>query len=333
MKYIKLLPLFLFYFTFSMQAQVTFRGCVAGALGAQDYTLTNSGTTNDAGTSRNFFESAPLNFAQSCPAGVCELRIIWNNSSSRWEIQLDNDGPLGTPDYNTGVLYYNTTASIPNPPDLSLGSWVDGTGGVCSDAITTLSGDVQSSVSLPVELLGFNGTVSTEQVVLSWQTVSELNNHRFEIERSIAGQPFETVGTIAGAGTSQEIQQYSFTDRTTTWRTTTTTYRLKQVDFNGGFSYSKRIELTLSKDGDSPIHIYPNPVTASEVFVDYHSEKGEVLKILLLDIHGKIMVQQITDVPEGNSTILLPIEELASGIYFISLYGPQVHKHLPLIRQ
>lgn len=128
-------------------SQITLRGCNA-ALSDQDYTLTQTNTTVDAGVIRNTFESLPADFTQSCNAGVCEVRIIWSIDNQRWEIQLDNDGPITTPDYTTGILYYNTTASYPNPPDLTLGTWVDNLGLACGgdNSISKLLGDVQSTV-------------------------------------------------------------------------------------------------------------------------------------------------------------------------------------------
>ena len=138
--------LLLSLFGINLNAQITFRGCTTNALGDQDFILSSTSTTNDAGSVRNTFETSPTDFAQSCPAGVCELRIIWNISNSRWEIQLDNDGPIGSPDYTTSCLYYNSTASLPNPPDLTLGSWIDCSGGICPSAeLVKLTGEVQSS--------------------------------------------------------------------------------------------------------------------------------------------------------------------------------------------
>ncbi|MBU2939638.1 T9SS type A sorting domain-containing protein [Lacinutrix sp. C3R15] len=137
---------FLFFLAaiFNLNAQITLHGCET-VLSNQDFVLNNTGTIDDGATIRNTFESTPSDFSQSCSAGVCELRIIWNTSAFRWEIQLDNDGPLGTPDYDTAVLYYNTTASTPNPPDLTLGTWVDANSFCGGNGSLTLTGDVQSS--------------------------------------------------------------------------------------------------------------------------------------------------------------------------------------------
>ncbi|WP_430409867.1 T9SS type A sorting domain-containing protein [Kordia sp.] len=131
-------------------AQITFRGCT-GAMGSQDFVLTNTDTNTDAGIVRNTYESTPLNFGQSCPAGVCEMRIIWNDVADRWEMQLDNDGPVNMPNYSTGILYFSTTASHPNPPDISSGNWQSA--GFCPDAISTMSGDVDDGTTLGLTTL------------------------------------------------------------------------------------------------------------------------------------------------------------------------------------
>lgn len=133
-----------------MQSQITFRGCIS-VMGAQDFVLTNTNTNTDAGIVRNTYESTPLNFGQSCPAGVCEMRIIWNDVSDRWEMQLDNDGPVNMPNYTTAILYFSTIASSPNPPDISSGNWQSG--GFCPDGITTMSGDVDDGTTLSVSEL------------------------------------------------------------------------------------------------------------------------------------------------------------------------------------
>lgn len=176
MKKIKILPflLLLFVFVYNTEAQtITFRGCTTN-IGIQDYILSKTGTTNDGGTIRNTYEATPNDFAQGCPLGACEVRIIWNIGAARWEIQLDNDGPILNPDYTTAVLYFNTSASVPNPPDLTLGTWVDGFGGSCPiGEFTTMSGTgVQSTLggcaapTAQATGLGF-GTVTANSIQLN----------------------------------------------------------------------------------------------------------------------------------------------------------------------
>ncbi len=94
-------------------------------------------------TGRNTFETNPVDENSPCGGiGNCEFQIAWNATSSRWEILADDGN--GT-FLNTYVLYYNTEASLPNPPSLTLGTWVEDTNvteSLCG-VINSLTGDVQ----------------------------------------------------------------------------------------------------------------------------------------------------------------------------------------------
>lgn len=145
----KILLFTLLSFPFLINSQITLQGCSL-VLSSQEYTLTKTPTattTDSSGIERNTFETTPLNFEQACASGYCEVRIIWSIANNRWEIQLDNDNNI-PPDYGSATLYYNTTASYPNPPSLSNGTWVDNLGSACGgdNSITTLTGDVQDEV-------------------------------------------------------------------------------------------------------------------------------------------------------------------------------------------
>ncbi|RXG20255.1 beta strand repeat-containing protein, partial [Leeuwenhoekiella aequorea] len=99
------------------------------------------------GSGRNIYQTNPINGDQPCPGlGVCEFRIAWNVTLNRWEVLAeDGDGDFAT----SFVLYSNTSASSPNPPDLTLGTWQENTaltGGECM-ALQELSGDVQSTLN------------------------------------------------------------------------------------------------------------------------------------------------------------------------------------------
>lgn len=128
-------------------AQITFQGC-EGLFDAQQFTFSNLGLDSEG---RNIFETTPIDGNQPCSGvGICEFRIFWNSSMSRWEFVADD----GTGDFsNAFLIYFNTSASIPNPPDLTLGTWVEngadtagGCGGDLTTANSTLSGEVQSTV-------------------------------------------------------------------------------------------------------------------------------------------------------------------------------------------
>ena len=124
--------------------------------------------------------------------------------------------------------------------------------------------------NLPVELTSFTASVSNLTTVLAWKTATEVNNEGFEIERQGPhptlplsgggqGRGWGWVGSVAGAGTSNTPHNYFFTDNVGT--AGTYSYRLKQIDHNGAFTYSQAVQVQV---GAAPkvfalAQNYPNP--------------------------------------------------------------------------
>ncbi|WP_405377001.1 HYR domain-containing protein [Nonlabens sp. Asnod3-A02] len=126
--------------------QITLNGCDV-VFGDQDFIFNNVGT--DA-TGRNIYQTTPLPPAdiQSCPLGFCELQISWSITNNRWELVAD-DGDDAIIFNGENLIQFNTSPSLPNPPDLSLGTWTDATpaGGCGVNGFDSLTGDVQSSLT------------------------------------------------------------------------------------------------------------------------------------------------------------------------------------------
>lgn len=320
--------LFLFVCQTVLTAQITLRGCESVGLGPQDFNLAMTGTTNAGGVVRNTYESTPLDFAQSCPAGVCEVRIIWNDGAGRWEIQLDNNGPAGTPDYTTAVLYFSTTASQPNPPDLTLGSWTSG--GACTGGISTLSGDVQSSV-LPVEFIAFTGREIKNKVELTWQTISEVDNAGFEVERGTDGINFEILDFIEGSGSIETVQDYTYEDKNLR-SGQMYYYRLKQIDYDGAFAHSE--VLTIRATSGKVIAAFaPNPAVAGQTVLEYSAPTTGEMEIQLLNVSGMALQQRIFTVIEGGNRFVLDVNGFRPGVYLVKLkQGMQVTYEKLLIK-
>jgi Secretion system C-terminal sorting domain len=114
-----------------------------------------------------------------------------------------------------------------------------------------------SEVPLPITLTEFWIERSQSHIALSFTTATELNNSHFDIERSNDGRNFTKIGEVKGAGNSQVLQQYSFTDETP--RNGINYYRLKQVDFDGQFTYSAVRSVVFGKSND--VVITPQPVS------------------------------------------------------------------------
>ena len=143
--------------------------------------------------------------------------------------------------------------------------------------LTLMSNDY-NFVILPVTLLSFEGKSENNQTKLTWKTTSETNNKGFEIERSADAKNFQTIGFVDGNGDTKEMKVYHFTDPAPF---SNTYYRLKQIDFDGQFEYSKVV--AVGKD-DAIANVFPNPAQ------DYLIVKGTGQKqpFSIVDQNGRV---------------------------------------------
>jgi hypothetical protein len=180
------------------------------------------------------------------------------------------------------------------------------TGTVTSSLVSSFSPFAVASTNapLPVELLWFKADWQNRLVSLTWETASELNNDRFEIERSTSADDFEYIGQINGAGTTAENKSYLFVDESPL--PGISYYRLKQIDFDGKFEYSKVISVTNEWNNPGFI-IYPNPVTLSDKFISFK----EPTRLQVYNALSQLILVQDKFVKELDITTLKP------GIYML----------------
>ena len=170
---------------------------------------------------------------------------------------------------------------------------------------------------VPVELTNFVAEAKNGNVELNWSTATELNNSGFEVQRSINDENFEAIAFVPGFGTTTETKSYSFIDENVTGFLK---YRLKQIDFNGNYEYSKIIEVqSLVKFSFELSQNYPNPFNPitkisyalpveSKVTLIIYNSIGEVVEIL---------VNEFQD--EGKYEAVWNAESFPSGVYFYKL--------------
>lgn len=185
-------------------------------------------------------------------------------------------------------------------------SGVDGLGFITYNSWQQFSsitiGESHSSL-LPVEYLYFNGNFIDDRVVLNWKTLTEINNDKFEIERSLDGLLFEKIGVVSGGGNSSKELIYFYNDFDV--YKSNYYYRLRQVDFDGDYKYSKII--FVGKNQYKDFLVYPNPST------DYINLNGIFDDFYIIDIYGRIIFKKIN----CNSDIKVDISYLEKGLYYI----------------
>ncbi|MGB5849707.1 MAG: T9SS type A sorting domain-containing protein [Ignavibacteriaceae bacterium] len=159
-----------------------------------------------------------------------------------------------------------------------------------------------------------------DEIKLSWSTASELNNLGFEVERSLDENGFSTIGFVSGVGTSTETHYYSFIDRSHFENKNRIQYRLKQVDFDGSFEYSKVIEvevyypLVFKLDQN-----YPNPFNPSTK-IEYTLSADGYTELKVYDIMGNSITTLVSETkPAGSYEIVFDASYIPSGVYFYTL--------------
>ena len=166
---------------------------------------------------------------------------------------------------------------------------------------------------LPIRLLNFDAFVDEDAVVqLNWKTAAEINNDYFIVERSIDGENWKEVLNMSGAGNSSTIIDYNGADENP--YIGITYYRLKQVDFDGKYTYSKIKVIELKSNQQSSVTVYPNPFSNQ---LTIEGNKEEMEEYHLYNLLGNDVTNQIRTVQSNNRSVVLDVSTLQSGVYFV----------------
>jgi hypothetical protein len=171
---------------------------------------------------------------------------------------------------------------------------------------------------VPVELTSFEVKPNGADAELSWTTATETNNQGFDVERMNVGGVFEKVGYVPGFGTTTEPKLYSFVDSKI--GSGNYTYRLKQVDFDGSFSYSQTIEVEIVAPSSFALEQnYPNPFNPSTTIRFSIPVETEV-HLNVYNTLGQEVAEIINSrLKEGYHEVEFDAGTLTSGIYFYRL--------------
>jgi hypothetical protein len=185
--------------------------------------------------------------------------------------------------------------------------------------VVVFSGGLNGTI--PVEMTSFSANVNGPYVNLIWTTASEKNNKGFFIERSDFIQQesgWQNVGFVDGYGTTTELKHYSFVDKDV--KPGKYFYRLKQIDLDGTFEYSKEIEIEVGL----PIQFaleqnYPNPFNPSTI-IKYSLPVTSKVSLKVFDILGNEVITLVKDEIKESGYHEIEFDShkinMSSGIYF-----------------
>jgi hypothetical protein len=183
-----------------------------------------------------------------------------------------------------------------------------------------------------IELTSFTAEREGMDAILRWETASEFNNHRFEIQVAktplpLTDENFKHIGTVLGNGTTTTNHQYTFLDNSPL-KSGYRYYRLKQIDLNENFMYSdiRSVDFGIFTE----VVIFPNPFS-TEINIMNLPEKGSLENVQILNTLGQVVFESVQVEDVKDLTIKLE-EKIAPGIYFLNLFMTEATLTFPIIK-
>ncbi len=222
------------------------------------------------------------------------------NSSSAWAF-------FG----NNGIATYSATAITATAGNIT--GFSDFAIGIATATVPT---------TLPVKLINFEAKADGNTALLSWQTATEINNEKFEIEHSINATNWLKIGEVKGNGLSNATKNYTYRDGNIT--NGSNYYRLKQIDLDGKFEYSNVVIVNYSSISNNQIRIYPNPAT-DFIYIKGININNTYVKIV--NTSGKIVLQkQLT-----SDKLIIPTS-LPNGLYLLQVIKDNEINNLQIMK-
>lgn len=240
------------------------------------------------------------------PGGCPDPPTTGNNNTS----YATPNGGVGT----VGNIYLNgiTANSEFNLSGLTAGQSyyliIDGNGGASSTFYIEMpSGGTDCSILLPVTWTAFDVQCMGGDRRVYWTVATQVDNDRFEVERSTDGYSWSTIATVPGAGNTQQAMSYEVIDNVTELNEVPAIlyYRVRQVDMDGQASYSG------VESSSCEVIIYPNPA-ADHVTVVLPYPGAEVQ---LIDARGRI----VRSARSSGSMVRMDVADLATGYYCLRM--------------
>lgn len=162
---------------------------------------------------------------------------------------------------------------------------------------------------LPVTLTTFTGKREGNMTNLYWTTTMEKSSETFSVERSAAGKKWDVIGEVRALGESSTEKSYWFTD--TQPENGVNLYRLKMIDQDGTFAYSRMV--SVGPSFGAVAKMYPNPFSEKLKFDSKNI--SDVKSIEILNQSGKVFVQKNYD---GNDIV---VRDWEPGLYIVKMIG------------
>ncbi len=308
-----------------------------GESGAIATTYRNSGSWSTSGLSGTPFEQGASYIVE----------IYGNNTTTALPYQYGGAQSTGANTFDlwvNGSLVGDDLAKALLSNEANIDSWMFYGGSSVSNAANVFIDDIiytngVADTPLPVQLSAFVAQQSAEAVVLTWSTITEVNNYGFYVERRKEGETAfgaVAIGFVSGHGTTLERKSYRFEDRDVppgVWY-----YRLRQVDLDGRehLSDAIRVQALTGTDEVTPAHFmlsqnYPNPFNPS-TSISYHLPSQTRVTLTVQDLLGRVVATLVDGIePAGSRVVRFDAAGLSSGIYTYRLQAGEQTSSMRMI--
>lgn len=275
--------------------------------GSNDGDFTPITVTSDASGHYEFTDLTPGNYKLSLVnPGISYSLLTMNRQQPNSDIDDDNNGlaqvAVGT-EINGGWI-----TLLPGSEPVSDGDGDDGN--------LTYDFAISPSVIVPLQTLKLVANRNESKVSLNWFTQGEINTSFFEIQRSTDNSCFlavENKPAVRGGGNNS----YQYTDDISGVNGAMVYYRLRMVDVDGKFTYSKVVPVKIERE--IMVSVWPNPF-GDVLSVGCHSEREDKVWVSIINASGKVERRESFPVKSGdNQFIISDLRRLPPGMYSVSV--------------
>lgn len=269
--------------------------------------------------------------------------VVNNNSSAGLITRYYKIDPTNNNALNAAVRFHYLDTELNGITENNAVLWKSNNNGlswqqIIPDAINTTNNWVQknnindfsiwtignSNSALPIILNSFNTNCDEKGAHLLWTTSFEQNSYIFVIEKSLNGLEWTTIGTIDAKG---RPSYYNFTDH----QAGKVFYRLKQIDNDGAYTYSKILESNCSAQSIT-LMLYPNP-TVDFITLDINSNDTFNTLFQLINLNGQVIATINANLNKGANKIRINTDTFPAGTYFLVSNNEQLPLHKKFIKQ
>ena len=217
--------------------------------------------------------------------------------------------------YNQTITHYNVLRTLEDLYNLPLAG---------HSADSSFIRDIWRTI-LPVSLISFTATKDGNFNAINWSSAKEINASKYELQKGTDGKVFSTIYTVSSSGSNSH---YNYIDNHL--ERTNNYYRLKMLDKDGHYQFSKIINIHDKLDAD--LIIYPNPV-ADFVCLTLINSDNTKIKIDILNLEGKTVIEKYINAENGFIKIIIPVSFLPKGNYFLKFNKDGEDRFLKFVKQ